>query len=156
DDSYSFDLASLEIALNFLKQQNQHPEKILILSDLPEEEGQEEESYLHLAQRINNAGINRLIGIGPRLLAYQGLFPANSIYFASTDTFVQALPDIDYSNAAALLQGARRFAVEAISKRLTMRALDTALHTNPNALEHSVKYYQSRLPETTKLMVRVK
>ncbi len=156
DDSYSFDLASLEIALNFLKQQNQHPEKILILSDLPEEEGQEEESYLHLAQRINNAGINRLIGIGPRLLAYQGLFPANSIYFASTDTFLQALPDIPFSNATVLLKGARRFAFEAISKRLTLKTHDTALHINLNALEHNLKYYQSRLPETTKLMVMVK
>src|SRR5690606_3586430 len=91
-----------------------------------------------------------------RHLAYQGLFPANSIYFASTDTFLQALPDIPFSNATVLLKGARRFAFEAISKRLTLKTHDTALHINLNALEHNLKYYQSRLPEPTKLMVMVK
>src|SRR5690606_28043509 len=34
DDSYSLDLSSLAIALDFLKQQNQHPLRTLILSDI--------------------------------------------------------------------------------------------------------------------------
>src|SRR5690606_33493160 len=35
DDSYSLDLSSLAIALDFLKQQNQHLRRTLILSDIP-------------------------------------------------------------------------------------------------------------------------
>jgi UDP-N-acetylmuramyl pentapeptide synthase len=34
DDTYNSDLQSLEIALNFLGQQNQHQKKTLILSDI--------------------------------------------------------------------------------------------------------------------------
>ncbi|RYY31760.1 MAG: bifunctional UDP-N-acetylmuramoyl-tripeptide:D-alanyl-D-alanine ligase/alanine racemase, partial [Sphingobacteriaceae bacterium] len=34
DDTYNSDIQSLEIALNFLSQQNQHPKKTLILSDI--------------------------------------------------------------------------------------------------------------------------
>jgi len=156
DDSYSFDLASLEIALNFLKQQNQHHEKILILSDVPEAEGAEKNTYQQLAGRIKNAGISRLIGIGPRLSEYRTLFPENSLFFPDTYTFLRALPDISCSNATILLKGARSFAFETISKRLTLKTHDTALHINLNALEHNLKYYQSRLADGTKLMVMVK
>lgn len=156
DDSYSFDLASLDIALNFLKQQNQHPEKILILSDVPEAEGQEEDTYQLLAERISNAGISRLIAIGPALSSFRGLFAGNTLFFPGTDAFLQALPDTPLANASVLLKGARRFAFEKISRTLTLKTHDTALHINLNALEHNLHYYQSRLPEGTRLMVMVK
>lgn len=156
DDSYSLDLASLDIALNFLKQQNQHPGKILILSDLPETEGQEEGAYQQLADRIKNSEVEILIAIGPALASFGTSFPADTLFFPDTDAFLQALPELPLSNATIMLKGARRFAFEKISRRLTLKTHDTALQINLNALEHNLHYYQSRLPGGTKLMVMVK
>src|SRR5690606_4045815 len=58
DDSYSCDVASLMIALNFLQQQNQHGKKTVILSDIPEIKGDKESVYSRVAQLIKSNRID--------------------------------------------------------------------------------------------------
>ena len=50
DDSYNSDIQSLEIALNFLNQQNQHQKRTLILSDIFQSGLQEAVLYQQVAE----------------------------------------------------------------------------------------------------------
>src|SRR5690606_26277162 len=63
DDSYSNDLASLAIALDFLKQQHRHPAPTVILSDLPGVAAGEGYVYDSLFKLLEDSNINRLITV---------------------------------------------------------------------------------------------
>ncbi|MFB5946535.1 bifunctional UDP-N-acetylmuramoyl-tripeptide:D-alanyl-D-alanine ligase/alanine racemase [Albibacterium profundi] len=156
DDSYSCDVASLMIALNFLQQQNQHGKKTVILSDIPEIKGDKESVYSRVAQLIKSNRIDRFIGIGEDISAFDGLFERGSLFYRSTDEFLAAAPGIDFRDESILLKGARVFSFERISKILTQKTHDTALEINLKALERNLKHYKSKLKPTTKLMVMVK
>ena len=74
DDSYSADISSLAIALDFLNLQQQHPKKTVILSDLYETGKTDEALYAEIAMLLRQKKINRLIGIGPGMVAHAALF----------------------------------------------------------------------------------
>ncbi|MFB2119620.1 bifunctional UDP-N-acetylmuramoyl-tripeptide:D-alanyl-D-alanine ligase/alanine racemase [Parapedobacter sp. 2B3] len=157
DDSYSNDLASLSIALDFLKQQHRHPMRTLILSDLPGESEHKGDVYKNLFKLLEDSGINRLITVGPALQKLAGTYngmPHES--FANTDTLLAALPTLEFQHETILLKGARRFAFERISTALTAKVHDTVLAINLSAVEHNLNQYRSLLPKKVKLMAMVK
>ena len=67
NDSYSADLDSLYIALDFLSQQHQHPRKTVILSDLLETGLNESAIFSAVAAALKQRKIDRLVGIGPAI-----------------------------------------------------------------------------------------
>lgn len=156
DDSYSCDVASLIIALNFLQQQNQHRKKTVILSGIPEIKGDKERVYSSVAQLIQSNKIDRFVGIGEEISSFDHLFEKGSLFYQSTDDFLAAAPGIDFRDESILLKGARVFSFERISKVLTQKTHDTALEINLKALERNLKHYKSKLKPNTKLMVMVK
>src|SRR5690606_18229199 len=156
DDSYSCDISSLIIALNFLQQQNQHKKRVLILSDIPGPEKDNAFIYQTVSSLVKSNAINRFIGIGPTLKQYSGLFSNEGLFFDSTADFISALPNLDFQNETILLKGARVFGFEKISKLLTLKTHDTSLEINLKALEYNLRYYKSKLDSHTKLMVMVK
>lgn len=156
DDSYSCDVASLIIALSFLQQQNQHKKRVLILSDIPGITKNKEATYRTVSSLIKTNLIDRFIGIGKDISSFSSLFVAGSLFFDSTDAFIQALPTIDFYDETILLKGARVFSFEKISKLLTLKTHDTSLEINLKALEHNLNYYKGKLDKQTKLMVMVK
>jgi len=156
DDSYSCDIASLVIALNFLQQQNQHAKRVLILSNIPGAAKDSEATYQTVSSLIKRNSIDRFIGIGKDISSFSNLFPDTSLFFHSTDEFISALPEIDFHDETILLKGARVFSFEKISKLLTLKTHDTSLEINLNALEHNLNYYKGKLGNQTKLMVMVK
>ncbi|MFZ9387625.1 MAG: Mur ligase family protein, partial [Chitinophagaceae bacterium] len=64
NDSYSADTSSLEIALNFLDQQNPGTRKTVILSDFLQSALPDDELYEIVLDKIRKHQVNRLIGIG--------------------------------------------------------------------------------------------
>jgi UDP-N-acetylmuramyl pentapeptide synthase len=64
DDSYNSDIQSLEIALNFLNQQNQHQKKRLILSDIYQSGLEQDALYRQVAQMVSDKQIDSFIGVG--------------------------------------------------------------------------------------------
>ena len=64
NDSYSADLSSLKIALDFLSQQNQHPKRTVILTDFLESGRSEKDLYEDIARSVEQHKVDRLIGIG--------------------------------------------------------------------------------------------
>lgn len=121
DDSYSADISSLAIALDFLNQQNQHPKKTLILSDLYETGKTAEVLYTEIATLLEQKNLNRLIGIGPNISAHANLFSMETSCYESTQAFIEQLPAIHFANETILIKGARRFEFGKISKLLTQK-----------------------------------
>lgn len=156
DDSYNSDFSSLEIALDFLNQQNQHPQKTLILSDIHQSGLNPEQLYQKLAQLLKNKNIDRLIGIGKDMKAFSSLFKKNSSFYKDTENFLASFHENDFNDETILLKGARHFEFEKISKVLTEKVHETILEINLNALEDNLNFYKSKLRADVKMMAMVK
>lgn len=157
DDSYSNDLASLAIALDFLKQQHRHRTRTLILSDLPGVAGDENLLYRKLFNLLMDSQINRLITVGPMLRKFAGTYDGiQHESFADTNALLESLPGLGFENEAILLKGARAYAFERISAALTAKVHDTVLAINLSAVQHNLNQYRSLLPKNVKLMAMVK
>ncbi|HLP49930.1 MAG TPA: bifunctional UDP-N-acetylmuramoyl-tripeptide:D-alanyl-D-alanine ligase/alanine racemase [Chitinophagales bacterium] len=160
NDTYNSDIGSLKIAIDFLKQQNQHPKKTVILSDILQSGRGEIDLYTEVAALIEENKVNRLIGIGTAINRQKKLFEKNeSLQFESyesTEDFLKHLDSSRFSNEVILLKGARKFRFEVIGKFLEKKAHETVLEINLNALTHNLKAYQSLLNPDTKIMAMVK
>ncbi len=154
DDSYSLDLSSLAIALDFLKQQNQHQRRTLILSDIP---GTGSESvYEQVKNLLENKSVDRLIAVGAQISKYAVDYPFETEYFATTADFLENFTSLKFHNETILLKGARSFEFERISQLLTQKVHETILEINLNALEHNLNHYKLELGAGTKIMAMVK
>ncbi len=160
NDSYNSDIGSLKIALDFLKQQNQHPRKTVILSDILQSGRGEYALYSEVAELMQQNKVTHLIGIGPAVCRQKKLFDKNDAFtfqcYASTDEFLEHLDSSAFQHEVILLKGARQFRFEVIGKFLEKKAHETVLEINLNAIAHNLKVYQSLLPPTTKIMAMVK
>ncbi|MBB5637472.1 alanine racemase [Pedobacter cryoconitis] len=156
DDSYSADISSLSIALDFLNQQNQHPVKTLILSDLLQTGKADIELYTEIAALLKQKQVNRLIGIGSHISSFAALFELQNTFFESTEEFIQQFPALSFSNETILVKGARRFEFERISKLLTQKVHGTVMEIDLNALASNLKFYKSKLAPGVKVMAMVK
>ncbi|QNL49908.1 bifunctional UDP-N-acetylmuramoyl-tripeptide:D-alanyl-D-alanine ligase/alanine racemase [Olivibacter sp. SDN3] len=156
DDSYSNDISSLRIALDFLKQQNQHHRRILILSDIPAAINNKGLVYQQAADLIQQYKIDQLIAIGEDILKVRHFFRQDTVFFNEVKDLLSNIKSFDFSNSAVLIKGARTFGFERISRILTLQSHETVLEINLNALEHNLNYYKRLLDRNTKLMVMVK
>jgi alanine racemase len=160
NDTYNSDIGSLKIAIDFLRQQNQHPKKTLILSDILQSGRGEIDLYSEVAALAEQNKVNRLIGIGPALNRQRKLFEKNEALqleiYESIEGFLKNLDSSSFNNEVILLKGARKFRFEVIGKFLEKKAHETVLEINLNALTHNLKAYQSLLKPETKIMAMVK
>lgn len=156
NDSYNFDLNALAIALDFLKQQQQHAQRTVILSDLLQTGRSEIEVYADLVALLKKKGLSRIFGIGPAISKYAALFPEGSLFYPDTAAFLAGFPTLHFRDETILLKGARPFAFEQISKVLEQKVHETVLEVNLNALVHNLGYYRSLIPAATKVMAMVK
>jgi len=156
DDSYSADISSLAIALDFLNQQNQHAKKTVILSELFETGKDDLILYTEIADLLQQKRINRLIGIGKHIAGYAELFKCETQFFVDTDAFMQAFPSLHFNHETILVKGARRFEFGRISKILTQKIHDTVLEIDLNAMVGNLQFYRSKLRPGVKIMAMVK
>ncbi|MFN0292603.1 bifunctional UDP-N-acetylmuramoyl-tripeptide:D-alanyl-D-alanine ligase/alanine racemase [Pedobacter helvus] len=156
DDSYSADISSLSIALDFLNQQNQHPKRTLILSDLHETGKSANELYQEISLLLNQKKIDRLVGIGEQIGAHQHLFKIESSFYKDTEHFLANISEQNFHNETILVKGARKFGFEQVVKRLAQKVHDTVLEVNLNALTSNLQFYRSKLSPGVKTMAMVK
>ncbi|NTE01983.1 bifunctional UDP-N-acetylmuramoyl-tripeptide:D-alanyl-D-alanine ligase/alanine racemase [Agrobacterium tumefaciens] len=156
DDSYSADISSLAIALDFLNQQNQHLKKTVILSELFETGKDDLILYTEIAGLLQQKRINRLIGIGKHIAGYAAIFKCETQFFVDTDAFMQAFPGLHFNHETILVKGARRFEFGRISKILTQKIHDTVLEIDLNAMVSNLQFYRSKLSPGVKIMAMVK
>ena len=159
DDSYSLDLASLQIALGQLRQQPRPGGRTLMLSDVPQAALPSAELYGRVAALVRAHGVRRLIGIGPELTEHTALFERAAperAFFASTEDFLRTLDPADFRDETILVKGARVFGLERVVAALSPRVHGTVLDVNLDALVHNLNFFRARLRPETKLMVMVK
>ena len=160
NDTYNSDIVSLKIAIDFLKLQNQHPKKTVILSDILQSGRRQLELYTEVANLLAENKIDRLIGIGTAISKEKRLFKKNAALqvdcFETTDEFLKQFDASSFQNEVILLKGARKFRFEVISRFLEKKGHETVLEINLNAIAHNLKAYHSLLKPETKIMAMVK
>ncbi len=158
NDSYSADINSLTIALDFLQQQQQHTKRTLILSDILQSGKSSGELYTDVAAILEQKNINRFIGIGPEISKQRNAFKniAETVFFSSSAEFKEQFYGQHFHDETILLKGARLFEFEQISHLLEEKIHQTVLEINLNAITHNLNTYQQQLNTGVKLMAMVK
>ncbi|AYL96680.1 bifunctional UDP-N-acetylmuramoyl-tripeptide:D-alanyl-D-alanine ligase/alanine racemase [Mucilaginibacter celer] len=157
DDSYNSDLQSLEIALNFLSQQNQHQKKTLILSDIYQSGLHQDVLYKQVAELIRTKKVDKFIAVGEALQAHQQYFDAAEQHFYSdTNTLLQHLKLLAFKDETILIKGSRSFEFEQVSRALAQKAHETVMEINLNSLLNNLNFYKSKLKPGVKVMAMVK
>lgn len=161
NDSYSADLSSLIIALNFLDQQRSE-KKTVVLSDFLQSGMEDDALYHFIKGLLVSHKVNRLIGIGDKitrtLLASEAGPDREPTmeFFSTTDDFIRQFRSSQFKEETILVKGARAFAFERIVQLLEQKAHQTVLEIDLNALAHNLKQYQRILKPSTKVMGMVK
>jgi alanine racemase len=160
NDSYSADLSSLEIALDFLNQQKAGTQKTVILSDFLQSSLKDEELYGLILDSLRKHKVSRFIGIGERitgaLTAAKTTGPMAIELYPSTADFLKQFRSTQFKEETILIKGARVFVFEKIVQLLEQKVHQTVLEINLNAIAHNLKQYQALLAPSTKVMAMVK
>lgn len=159
NDSYSNDISSLGIALDYLQQQSGNHKTTVILSDILQSGLNNESLYTQVAQELQQRNIHQLIAIGDQVVQYQQILAKavrHANFFISVEDFFTHTTTHHFKDEFILLKGARIFAFERISKWLEQKVHQTVMEINLTAMAHNLKAYQNILQPTTKLMAMVK
>jgi alanine racemase len=160
NDSYSADLSSLAIALDFLAQQQQHTRRTVILSDFLDTGREEGELYATIAQALGQKNVDRLIGIGAHIGAHTSefdqWFPGESAFYPTVEAFRNDLPRLRFRDETILVKGARVFEFETIDRLLTEQIHQTVMEVDLNAMSQNLRQYRQLLAPATRIMAMVK
>jgi alanine racemase len=158
NDYYNSDINSLQIALSFLNNHAKAPysRKTVILSDIQQAGIPDKQLYQEVARLLHLNKVNQLIGIGPAIRKRADLFEMPSIFYESTEQFLEAFQPGSYHQECILLKGARNFHFERISSVLQKKYHQTVLEINLNALVNNLNLFRSMLRPETRIVVMVK
>ena len=158
NDSYNSDIASLDIALDFMARRPEREglERVLILSDLQQTGLPAPILYAKVAELVESRGIERIIGIGPQLVESAGLFSIKKSFYTDTASFVQSAEIGLLRKALILVKGSRSYGFDQIAEQLTLKVHETILDINLGALIDNLNYYRSQLSPLTKMVCMVK
>ena len=160
NDSYSADLSSLDIALDFLYRRSlsDNLKRTVILSDLLETGQNGSLLYREVAQLLESRHVERIIGVGKELSAYADHFGMEKVFFPDTEALCAALRagKLRLSREIVLIKGARRFGFDALAELLEKKVHETILEVNLGALVENLNYYRSLLRPGVKMTCMVK
>jgi Alr-MurF fusion protein len=137
NDSYSNDMNSLEIALDYLQQQNPLLQKTVVLTDIPQTGKNKKQVYQQVAELLVQKNIEDFIGIGNDLMHYQHLFTAvkKNSFYATVPLAVQDFKEANFANQLILLKGARNFTLETFAHLLEEKVHQTVLEVHQHLLQ---------------------
>ena len=143
NDSYNSDLASLDIALDFMSRRSEDKGKkrTLILSDMLETGQSSKLLYRQVAELVHSRGVEKIIGVGDEIRTASSRFELEKYFF---------------HNEVVLIKGSRSFHFDDISERLELKVHETILEIKLNALVDNLNYYRSKLKPETKMVCMVK
>jgi alanine racemase len=159
NDSYSADVSSLRMALDFLLRQQQHPKRTVILSDILESGRPPGDLYREVAVLLQQFRVDRLLAVGEAMQANRELFAGKvpeQVYYPSTEAFLSAFQPRLFRDETILLKGARVFGFERIDRLLARQVHETQLELDLEAMAHNLKQYQQLLEPSTRIMAMVK
>ena len=158
NDSYNSDLASLDIALDFMARRSEDKgrKRTLILSDLLETGQTSKLLYRKVAELVHNRKVDKIIGVGEEIRSASAWFDIEKYFFRTTEELLASdmLPKL--RNEVVLVKGSRKFHFDEITDRLELKVHETILEINLNALVSNLNYYRSKLKPDTKMVCMVK
>lgn len=158
DDTYSADVLSLQIAIDFLNQQESKKTKTLMLSDF-EESGLSATEFI---DRINNithqTKFDKLIGVGPFFKTFeQQLKNVKTIHtFLDTDSLLSSFDELNFFNELILIKGARKFEFEKVMQLLIGQTHETVLEINLNSMINNLNVYKHFVAKQVGIIAMVK
>lgn len=158
NDSYNSDLASLDIALDFLERRSQSKKlkRTLILSDLLETGQSTNLLYRKVSQYAQSRGIEKLIGVGSDLTSCAEKFGMEKYFFPNTRAFLESEVFASLKNEIILIKGSRDFHFEEISEQLELKVHETILEINLEALVNNLNFFRNKLKQDTKMVCMIK
>ncbi len=159
NDSYNSDLASLDIALDFLYRRSVSKglKRTLILSDLLETGQNSSALYRKVAQLVQNRGIEKIIGVGHEISSSEARFEeVEKYFFPDTESFLASEVCKELKNEVILIKGARSFHFDLVSEALELKVHETILEVNLGAMIENLNHYRSMLRPETKIVCMVK
>lgn len=157
NDSYSLDLNSLTIALDYLSHQQQHYRRTLVMSDILQAGMSDSELYSQVVALLRQKRVSRFVGIGVALGRCKNLFEDFECqFYSTTEEFLEKHDMASFNSETILLKGARVFGFERIAKLLQRKSHETVMEVNLDALVHNLNYYRTLISSKTKLMAMVK
>ncbi len=157
-DDYTSDYNSLTPALDFMQRRTSPMlARTVILSDLLPDNVSDDVLYRRVAELLRAKRVNRIIGIGPDLVAHSHNFDGlQGQFFASTGQFLDHMAKGDFEDESILLKGAAEFEFEQILAQLEAKQHQTVEEVDLNALAHNFKFFKGQLQPATKTVALVK
>jgi len=158
NDTYNSDIASLDIALDFLyrRSESKGMRRTLILSDMLESGQSTTLLYRKVAQLVHSRGIHKIIGVGPEITSCAKKFEIEKYFFPNTESFLKSEVFASLRSEVILIKGSRDFAFEQISEELELKVHETILEINLNAIVDNLNYFRAKLKPETKMVCMVK
>ena len=158
NDSYNSDLASLDIALDFMSRRSEDKGKkrTLILSDMLETGQSSKLLYRQVAELVHSRGVEKIIGVGDEIRTASSRFELEKYFFHSTEDLLKSdlLPNL--RNEVVLIKGSRSFHFDDISERLELKVHETLREIKLNAFVENLNYYRSKLKPYRKMVCTAK
>lgn len=158
NDSYNSDIASLDIALDFMARRPEHEgrERVLILSDLLQTGQNSRSLYRKVAELVESRGVERIIGIGPDLTLSASRFNIKKSFYTTTEEFLQSDEIQELRRSLILIKGSRSYGFERIAEQLTLKVHETTLEIDLGAMVDNLNYYRSMMAPAVKTVCMVK
>ena len=156
DDSYSCDIDSFTIAMDYLTTVAASRRKVVILSDILQSGLDDHKLYSLVADSVARNSVALFVGIGERIAAHAELFEVESLFFETTEQLLEHIDQIDIAESAILIKGNRQSRTERISHRLELKSHTTVLEVNLRAMERNINYFRSKISADTRLVAMVK
>lgn len=158
NDSYNSDLASLDIALDFMQRRSEDKmrKRTLILSDILETGQTSKLLYRQVADLIHSRGVDKLIGVGEDITSSSSRFELEKYFFRSTAELLNSGLLNQLHDEIVLIKGSRTFQFDKITDLLELKVHETTLEINLNALVDNLNYYRNKLKPDTKIVCMVK
>lgn len=157
NDSYSLDLKSLQLALQFVDQQNQTMPRTLVISDFA---GQQADDGLPegVAQLAAKYQVQKLIAVGPMMARLRSLLDGKIafLHFPDADALLAHSDALGLHDELVLIKGARHFRLERFFDALSLSQHDTTLEIDLKAVAHNLACYRSLAGRGVKCMAVVK
>ena len=158
NDSYNSDLASLDIALDFMSRRSEDKgrKRTLILSDLLETGQSSKLLYRQVAELVHNRQVDKIIGVGEEIRSAASRFEIEKYFFRTTEELLASDLLAELKNEVILVKGSRSFRFDEVTDRLELKVHETILEINLNALVDNLNHYRSKLKPETKMVCMVK
>ena len=175
NDSYNSDLASLDIALDFLVRRSEKKglKRTLILSDILETGQSTATLYRRVAQLVRSRGIDKLIGVGAEISSCTARFDdaLERYFFPNTEALLASNLLKSLHSEVILIKGSRVFNFDLLSEELELKVqkvirklpqkqrkviFDYMTETSNNNSDLNEFYYRMGLRDGLKLKETIK